>query len=104
MEDPHNKDDSSAKPSPFHEPGPRVIDLSHQNSHPKNFFHKKAFIGGLIVVVILSVIGLALGFYYIRQRITVPPQATEAELEAQEELDPGNGMVEPQQPLSEEEG
>lgn len=58
---------------------PKVIDLSGNSQPPKvgGFFHRKAFIFGILGVVILAVVGIGVGLFALRQQVGIFPRAAD---------------------------
>lgn len=61
-------------------PAPKVIDLSGSDK-PKasGIFHKKAFLGGIFGVLILTVLAVGIGWYATSQKTTPAPKAAGCE-------------------------
>jgi hypothetical protein len=55
--------------------GPKVLNFSPQKNPKGSLFHKKSFLIGLILTVVLGIGALITGYFFIQQRITTPPQA-----------------------------
>ncbi len=57
--------------------GPKVLNFSPQKNSKGSLLHKKSFLLGLIVTIILAIGAVITGYFLIQKRTTTPPQAAD---------------------------